>query len=36
MRYTPDLLFQYDASIDYGIRIDSLLRDIKRDEDDHA
>ena len=36
MRYTPDLLFQYDASIDYGIRIDNLLRDIKRDEDDHA
>jgi len=35
MRYTPDLLFHYDSSIDYGNRIDSLLRDIKRDEDDH-
>jgi len=36
MRYTPDLLFQYDTSVDYGSRIDSLLRDIKRSEDDHA
>lgn len=36
MRYTPDLLFQYDTSIDYGSRIDSLLRDLKHDEDDHA
>ena len=34
MRYTPDLLFHYDTSIDYGNRIDSLLRDIKRDDDE--
>lgn len=36
MRYTPDLIFQYDSSIDYGCRIDSLLREIKDNDDDHA
>ena len=35
MRYTPDLLFQYDSSIDYGNRIESLLREVKSKEDDH-
>ena len=35
MRYTPDLLFQYDSSIDYGNRIESLLREVKSSEDDH-
>lgn len=34
MRYTPDLLFQYDSSIDYGIRIESLLREVKSSDDD--
>jgi ribosome-binding factor A len=28
MKYLPDLLFQYDTSIEYGNRIESLLRDI--------
>lgn len=28
MRYVPDLIFRYDESIDYGMRIDSLLREI--------
>jgi ribosome-binding factor A len=36
MRYTPDLIFQYDSSIDYGNRIDSLLREIKSSDGDHA
>lgn len=36
MRYTPDLLFQYDSSIDNGSRIDSLLREVKPSDDDHA
>lgn len=35
MRYTPDLLFQYDSSIDYGNRIESLLREVKTGDDDH-
>jgi ribosome-binding factor A len=33
MRYTPDLLFEYDSSIDYGSRIDSLLRQVKSADD---
>ena len=28
MKYVPDLIFQYDSSIEYGIRIESLLRDV--------
>src|SRR6056297_2383977 len=34
MRYTPDLIFQYDESVDYGNRIESLLRNIKQDQQD--
>lgn len=29
MRYTPDLLFKYDHSQDYGSRIDTLLKEIE-------
>lgn len=29
MRYTPDLLFKYDHSGEYGSRIDSLLKEIE-------
>lgn len=32
MRYTPDLLFQYDTSVDYGTRIDTLLQEIQTDD----
>ena len=35
MRYTPDLLFQYDGSVDYGNRIESLLREIRHDDGDN-
>ena len=35
MKYVPDLLFQYDTSIDYGNRIESLLRDIHSDDSEH-
>lgn len=28
MRYVPDLLFQYDSSLEYGNRIESLIREI--------
>ncbi len=34
MRYTPDLLFQYDTSIEYGNRIDSLLREVRETQGD--
>ena len=34
MKYLPDLLFQYDSSIDYGNRIESLLREIHHDDGD--
>ncbi|NJC87633.1 MAG: ribosome-binding factor A [Desulfuromonas sp.] len=34
MKYTPDLIFQYDTSIEYGGRIESLLRDIHSTESD--
>lgn len=34
MRYVPDLIFQYDTSIDYGIRIESLLREVHTDKSD--
>ena len=28
MRYTPDILFKYDHSQEYGQRIDSLLKEV--------
>ena len=34
MKYLPDLIFQYDSSIDYGNRIESLLREIHHDDGD--
>lgn len=37
MRYIPDILFRYDESVEYGSRIESLLREIvvKDEGDDH-
>lgn len=34
LRHTPDLLFQYDTSIEYGNRIESLLREIHVEDSD--
>jgi len=34
MRYVPDLLFVFDSSLEYGNRIESLLRDLKTGPDD--
>lgn len=34
MKYTPDLVFQYDESIEYGHRIETLLREVRKDGDD--
>jgi ribosome-binding factor A len=38
MRYIPDILFKYDASVEYGSRIESLLNEIttKDDADDNS
>lgn len=30
LRYTPELIFEIDHSIDYGMHIDSILKDIKK------
>jgi len=36
LRYMPDLKFYYDESIDYGERIERLLKSVKQDDtDDH-
>ncbi len=36
LRYMPDLKFFYDESIDYGERIERLLKSVKQDDtDDH-
>jgi len=36
MRYTPDLLFEYDTSVDYGSRIDHLLQEIQGEQADDS
>ncbi len=42
LRLVPELTFQYDTSLDYGNRIESILRDIKTgehgpgDSEDHS
>jgi ribosome-binding factor A len=28
MKYVPEVVFKYDSSVDYGNRIDDLLREI--------
>ena len=33
MRYIPDIVFRYDVSVEYGSRIESLLREIGTKED---
>lgn len=33
MRYTPDILFKYDHSQEYGQRIDTLLREVGASHD---
>ena len=31
LRYTPELIFEFDDSIEYGSRIDEILKDITKD-----
>ncbi len=33
MRYVPDLIFRYDESVEYGSRIESLLKEITEKEE---
>jgi ribosome-binding factor A len=33
LRYIPNLFFEFDASLEYGNRIENLLREIKQGED---
>lgn len=33
LRHTPELIFKFDSSIEYGNRIESLIRDLNRGED---
>jgi len=35
LRYMPDLNFYYDESIDYGERIEKLLKSVKQDDAEH-
>ncbi|MEZ4599259.1 MAG: ribosome-binding factor A [Syntrophotaleaceae bacterium] len=32
MRYVPDLVFHFDSSLEYGNRIESLLREIHQED----
>lgn len=34
MRYVPDLVFEFDKSLEYGNRIDSLLQQLNKDQSD--
>lgn len=36
LRYTPELTLELDKSVDYGVRIQELLQQIKKDEEDRA
>lgn len=34
LRKTPEIIFEFDESIDYGNRIESLLHEIQKDKND--
>ena len=34
LRFTPELQFCYDSSLDYGNRIDSLLKELNDHDDE--
>lgn len=36
LRYTPEIFFDADTSLDYSMHIESLLNDIKKDEAKHG
>ena len=36
LRYTPDIVFELDTSVEYGARIEQLLESVRGDEPDDA
>lgn len=36
LRYTPELLFESDTSIEYGVHIASLINQVRRTEESHS
>jgi len=34
LKYMPKLIFEYDESIDYGFKIDKILKEIKREDEE--
>lgn len=34
LRHIPEIVFEYDGSVEYGNRIESLLREVKPSDDD--
>ena len=36
LRYTPELLFQLDTSIEYGVHIAELLNSVAKGEEEHG
>ncbi len=36
MRYVPDLLFKFDTSLEYGNRIENIIRDIHQKSSDDS
>lgn len=35
LRFVPELRLQLDTSLDYSMRIDTILRDIKQEQEEH-
>lgn len=36
LRYTPELLFESDTSIEYGVHIASLINQVRKTEESHS
>jgi ribosome-binding factor A len=36
LRYTPEIVFQFDPSIEYAIHMEEVIRNIHRGEDPHG
>ena len=34
LKYMPKLIFEYDESIDYGFKIDEILKEIKKEDEE--
>ncbi len=36
LKYMPKLIFEYDESIDYGFKIDEILKEIKKEDEEKS